>query len=89
MADGDKDKRKSCEGFSRAVSLLREVVGILDGGKNEGETSQNNLSSLSAPLDSQPSTSRQYNVSNSNVSSRSIGNSSAGQVGVSSSGSAK
>lgn len=90
MADGDK--RKSCEGFSRAVSLLREVVGILDVDENEGETSQNNLSSLSTSVETQPSTSRQYSVSNgTNGNNRFLSdcNSSASQVGVSSSGGAK
>ncbi len=102
MADSDKreDKRKSCEDFSRAVSLLREVVGILDVDKSEGETSQNNLSSLStsletqpsASLETQPSTSRQYRVSNEmngNSGFSSDSNSSATQVVVSPSGSAK
>ena len=59
MADGNE--RKQWEGLSKAVSLLREVVRILDVDESEGETSQNNLlSSVSKSLENQPLTSRQY-----------------------------
>ena len=72
MADGDE--RKQCEGFSKAVSLLREVVRILDVNKSEGETSQNNvLSSVSMSLENQPSTSRQY-INNLSSPSTSLNN---------------
>ncbi len=90
-SDKHEDKQKSCEDISRAVSLLQEVVHILDVDKSEGETFQNNLSSLSTSLETQPLMLRQYRVSNeTNSNSRfsSDSNSSATQVFVSSSGSA-
>ena len=72
-------------------TFLREVVYILDLEEGESETSQNNLSSPSTSFGSQPSTSRQYSVSNSNDRFPSHSNSSASpsQVEVSCSGSAK
>lgn len=72
MADGNE--RKQCEGLSKAVSLLREVVRIIDVDESEGETSQNNLlSSVSTSLENQPSTSRQY-INNLSSPSTSLNN---------------
>ncbi|CAB4007572.1 E3 ubiquitin- ligase pub2 [Paramuricea clavata] len=65
---------------------------MADGDENEGETYQNNLSSLLTSVETQPSTLRQYSISNrTNGNNRFLSdcNNSASQVGVSSSGGAK